>query len=58
MAQTLLEIKEALRRQGVRPRHRLGQNFLHDANKLRQILEAARPLEDRTVLEIGPAPGC
>ena len=41
MAQTLSQIKAMLSARGMRPRHRFGQNFLIDANKLRQIVKAA-----------------
>ena len=38
--QTLTEIKELLASRGLSPRYRLGQNFLHDHNQLRKIVEA------------------
>lgn len=42
---------------GLRPKHRYGQNFLHDANKLRQIMDAALLSPGETVLEVGPGTG-
>jgi 16S rRNA (adenine1518-N6/adenine1519-N6)-dimethyltransferase len=57
MAQTLSEIKSLLSRQGLRPRHGLGQNFLHDQNKLRRIVEAAAIEPGETVLEVGAGTG-
>ncbi len=39
--QTLTEIKALLAGRGIRPKHRFGQNFLHDHNQLRKLVEAA-----------------
>lgn len=55
--QTLAEVRDLLRRHGLSPRHSLGQNFLHDANKLRQILELARIQPGEWILEVGPGTG-
>jgi 16S rRNA (adenine1518-N6/adenine1519-N6)-dimethyltransferase len=44
---------EFLRRHGIRPRHRLGQNFLEDPSALAEIAAAAGIGPDDTVLEIG-----
>ncbi len=41
----------------LRAKKSLGQNFLSDPNILRRIVEAAGPLEGRSVIEIGPGPG-
>ncbi|MHC4995022.1 MAG: 16S rRNA (adenine(1518)-N(6)/adenine(1519)-N(6))-dimethyltransferase RsmA [Planctomycetota bacterium] len=57
MAQTLSTIKALLREYGLSPRHRFGQNFLHDPNKLRNIIEAAKIGEGDLVLEVGPGTG-
>ncbi len=38
-------------------RRSLGQNFLLDFNLTRRIARAAGPLEDATIVEIGPGPG-
>lgn len=42
---------------GVRPSHRLGQNFLHDHNQLAKILAAADVKPNDLVLEVGPGTG-
>ena len=57
MAQTLGEIKSLLAAHGLRPKHRFGQNFLHDANQMRRIMEAAELREGELVLEVGPGTG-
>lgn len=46
-----------LREEGLRPRKRLGQNFLRDRSFLRHILDAAEIGPDDTVLEIGAGTG-
>ena len=38
-------------------RKSLGQNFLLDLNLTARIARAAGPLEDTTVIEVGPGPG-
>lgn len=40
-----------------RARKSLGQHFLHDEGTLDAIVDALGPIEDRTVLEIGPGRG-
>ena len=55
--QTLTEIRQLLDARGVRPKHRLGQNFLHDHNQLRRIVAAAGVEEGDLVLEVGPGTG-
>ena len=50
--QTLTEIKELLASRGLSPRHRLGQNFLHDHNQLRKIVEAGEISAGDLVLEV------
>lgn len=57
MAQTLTQIKTLLATHGLRPQHRHGQNFLHDANHLRGILAAAKVTPGELVLEVGPGTG-
>lgn len=63
MTQTLTEIRSLLAARGIRPKHRLGQNFLHDHNILRILVDAAG-LPERgaraappVVLEVGPGTG-
>ncbi len=55
--QTLSQIKMLLARQGVRPKHRLGQNFLHDQNQIRRLVESGEIARGDLVLEIGPGTG-
>jgi 16S rRNA (adenine1518-N6/adenine1519-N6)-dimethyltransferase len=57
MAQTLSEIRAELAARGIRPKHRFGQNFLHDRNQLRKLLAAARVGTGDLVLEVGPGTG-
>lgn len=47
----------ALRRHGLRPRKRLGQNFLRDRSFLKQILDAAELRAGDLVLELGAGTG-
>jgi 16S rRNA (adenine1518-N6/adenine1519-N6)-dimethyltransferase len=53
----LSEMRECLAREGIELTKSLGQNFLHDANQLRRIVEAAELTEQDRVLEIGPGLG-
>lgn len=55
--QTLNEIRTLLAERGIRPKHRLGQNFLHDQNLIRKLVEAADPKPSEIVLEVGPGTG-
>lgn len=55
--QTLKEIQALLSSRGLRPKHRLGQNFLHDQNQLRRILQASGVVMGDCVLEVGPGTG-
>jgi 16S rRNA (adenine1518-N6/adenine1519-N6)-dimethyltransferase len=57
VAQTLAEIKALLAANGLRPRHRFGQNFLHDAAKMEAIIAAAQMTPGELVLEVGPGTG-
>jgi 16S rRNA (adenine1518-N6/adenine1519-N6)-dimethyltransferase len=50
-------LREVIRRHGLTPKKSLGQNFLHDLNLTARIARAAEPLENITVVEIGPGPG-
>ena len=53
----LSEMRELLAARGVQLTKSLGQNFLHDANQLRRIVEAAELSKADKVLEIGPGLG-
>ena len=57
MPQTLTEIKTLLSAHGLRPKHKFGQNFLHDGNQMRRIMEAAAVGRGDVVLEVGPGTG-
>ena len=50
-------LREVIRKHGLRPRKSLGQNFLFDLNLTARIARAAEPLENVTIVEIGPGPG-
>jgi 16S rRNA (adenine1518-N6/adenine1519-N6)-dimethyltransferase len=50
-------LREVIRRHGLTPKKTLGQNFLFDLNLTTRIARAAEPLENITVVEIGPGPG-
>jgi 16S rRNA (adenine1518-N6/adenine1519-N6)-dimethyltransferase len=50
-------VREILAREGVRPLHFLGQNFLVDANVLRIVTDAAELMHFDTVVEVGPGLG-
>jgi len=50
-------LREVIERHGLRARKSLGQNFLLDLNLTTRIARAAEPLENVTVVEIGPGPG-
>jgi 16S rRNA (adenine1518-N6/adenine1519-N6)-dimethyltransferase len=50
-------LREVIRRHSLSARKSLGQNFLLDLNLTARIARAAGPLDDATVIEIGPGPG-
>jgi len=53
----LSQMKQILAAGDIRLTKSLGQNFLHDANQLRRIVEAARLTGKDRVLEVGPGLG-
>jgi len=53
----LSEMRDILTARGIQLTKSLGQNFLHDANQLRRIVEAAELSKEDKVLEIGPGLG-
>jgi len=55
--QSISEIRAILGERGLRPRHRFGQNFLHDKNQLTKLVEAAHLAPGDLVLEVGPGTG-
>ena len=50
-------LRDVIRRHSLSARKSLGQNFLLDLNLTAKIARAAGPLQDATVIEIGPGPG-
>ena len=50
-------LREGLAAAGIGADKRFGQHFLFDLNICRRIARLAGPLEDRTVIEVGPGPG-
>lgn len=54
---TLTEMREILQARDLQLTKSLGQNFLHDGNQLRRIVEAAALSPADKVLEIGPGLG-
>jgi 16S rRNA (adenine1518-N6/adenine1519-N6)-dimethyltransferase len=50
-------LREVIKRHGLTARKSLGQNFLLDLNLTARIARAAEPLENITVVEVGPGPG-
>lgn len=57
MAQTLTDIKQLLATHGLHPKHKFGQNYLHDGNHMARIMEAASISPGDRVLEVGPGTG-
>src|SRR2546423_1104061 len=53
----LTEMKQILGEEEIRLTKSLGQNFLHDANQLQRIVQAANLQKSDKVLEIGPGLG-
>src|SRR5436853_5036846 len=50
-------LRDVIREHSLSARKSLGQNFLLDLNLTARIARAAGPLENATVIEIGPGPG-
>jgi 16S rRNA (adenine1518-N6/adenine1519-N6)-dimethyltransferase len=50
-------LREVIREHGLSARKSLGQNFLLDLNLTARIARVAGPLDNATVVEIGPGPG-
>ena len=55
--QDIATIRSLLDSRGLRPKHRFGQNFLHDPGAMRTILQAAGVHPGETILEVGPGTG-
>ena len=50
-------LREVVAKYELAAKKSLGQNFLYDLNLTGKIARAAGPLEEATILEIGPGPG-
>ncbi len=50
-------LRDVIRDLGLSARRCLGQNFLLDFNLTRRIARAAGPLDQATIVEVGPGPG-
>lgn len=50
-------LRDVIKRHGLDAKKALGQNFLLDLNLTQKIARTAGPLEDVTVIEVGPGPG-
>src|ERR1700686_5401413 len=50
-------LREVIREHALSARKSLGQNFLLDLNLTARIARAAGPIEEETIVEIGPGPG-
>lgn len=50
-------LREVIARHGLSARKSLGQHFLLDLNLTQRIVRAAGPLQEVTVIEVGPGPG-
>ena len=50
-------LRDVIQRHGLDAKKSLGQNFLLDLNLTQKVARTAGPLEDCTVIEVGPGPG-
>ncbi len=50
-------LRDVVRTHGLMAKKSLGQNFLFDLNLTSRIARSAGPLDDATVIEVGPGPG-
>ena len=57
MNDTLPPLRDVVAKYELAAKKSLGQNFLFDLNLTGRIARAAGPLEETTILEIGPGPG-
>ena len=49
-------LREIIKEYNIRPKKKLGQNFLHDKNIISSIINRAN-VKDEDIIEIGPGPG-
>ena len=54
---TLPPLRDVIARHDLQAQKALGQNFLFDLNLTSRIARSAGPLDNVTVLEVGPGPG-
>jgi len=54
---TLPPLREVIARYGIAATKSLGQNFILDLNVTRRIARAAAPLDQTSIIEVGPGPG-
>jgi len=50
-------LREIIRKHGLAAKKSLGQNFILDLNLTARIARAAGPIEEITIVEVGPGPG-
>jgi 16S rRNA (adenine1518-N6/adenine1519-N6)-dimethyltransferase len=50
-------LREVIAKHGIGARRSLGQNFILDLNVTRRIARAAAPLNQMSIIEVGPGPG-
>ena len=50
-------LRDVIQRHGLDAKKALGQNFLLDLNLTQKIARTAGPIEEHTVIEVGPGPG-
>ncbi len=50
-------LRQVIETHGLAAKKSLGQNFLFDLNLTRRIARSAAPLDQATIIEIGPGPG-
>ena len=51
------KIKEFLNEYNIKPKKSLGQNFIFDKNILNKIVKSIGPINNFSIIEIGPGPG-
>ena len=49
-------LKQIIKEYNLKPKKKLGQNFLHDKNIISSIIRKAK-VENENIIEIGPGPG-
>ncbi|MEA2839016.1 MAG: rRNA (adenine1518-N6/adenine1519-N6)-dimethyltransferase [Methylobacteriaceae bacterium] len=54
---SLPPLRDVVRKHGLLAKKSLGQNFLFDLNLTGRIARAAGPLDNATIVEVGPGPG-